>query len=57
MALIETPGLLIYGEESEYLSKYREIFSVNHKIIIPEYPTKELLVYTNNDKVCQHFRR
>ncbi len=57
MTLIETPGLLIYGEESEYYQKFLELFQWFNEILIPENPWKKILVYTNKEADCKHFWR
>lgn len=57
MAIIETPGLLVWWEESDYLARYKEIFDGHNEIIIPECPDKKIIVYTRKDGYCKHFWR
>lgn len=57
MALIETPWLLICGEEDEYYKKFLELFQWSNEITIPENPSKKIIVYTNHEKMCKHFWR
>ncbi|MDQ7008729.1 MAG: hypothetical protein Q9M94_00370 [Candidatus Gracilibacteria bacterium] len=56
MTLIETPGLLIGGEESHYLEKFKSIFENNNKIILPE-TEKPVFVYLNKDNAIYHLWR
>jgi len=56
MNLIETPGLLIWWEESDYYDRFKLFFEQDNKIIIPE-NNKQVIVYTNIDKGVYHIWR
>lgn len=56
MSIIETPWLLIWWEENNYLEKFKNIFQDNNKIILPEVE-KPVFVYLEKDSSIYHLWR
>lgn len=57
MTIIETPWLLIKWNENHYLEKFKEIFELDNKIILPEKTTKPVMVYTDKEAPIYHIWR
>lgn len=57
MTLVETPGLLIWWKEQHYLEKFRDLFTSNNTIFLPENTSKPVIIYTNKDAPVLHLWR